>query len=228
MFTTRRIVLTAALVGAMSSAYGADAPTSDREKLGYTVGHQLGESLKKDAAKLDIEQLIAGLRDVLTGAPPKLTTAEMTTAAQAYRDAAVAERKAEMAKNLQASKAFLAQNAKVSGVKQLPSGLQYQALKTGTGPIPTLEDRVKVHYRGTLRDGKEFDSSYQRGTPAVLPVSRTVAGWREALTQMKVGSRWKLFVPPELGYGETGAPGRIGPNEVLIFELELLGIEPKT
>lgn len=227
MLKPRLIALAVALVftGAVSAA---TAPTSDREKLGYTVGHQLGESLKKDAARLDVEQLIAGLRDVLSGAQPKLTTAEMTSVAQTYRDAAVAERKAELARNLQASKAFLARNAKTSGVKQLPSGLQYQVVKAGNGPTPTLEDRVKVHYRGTLRDGKEFDSSYQRGAPAVLPVSRTVAGWREALTQMKVGSRWKLFVPPELGYGETGAPGRIGPNEVLIFELELLGIEPKT
>ena len=225
---TSRLIALYLLAVLPGAAMAAGAPTSEKEKLGYTVGYQLGQSLKKDAAKLDVDQLTAALRDVLAGTEPKLSTTEMTAVAQRFRESAVAERKAEVASNLKASQAFLAQNGKAKGVTALPSGLQYQVLKQGTGATPTLDDRVKVHYRGTLRDAKEFDSSYQRGTPAVLPVSRTVAGWREALTKMKVGDRWKLFVPPELGYGETGAPGRIGPNEVLIFEVELLGIEPKT
>jgi FKBP-type peptidyl-prolyl cis-trans isomerase FklB len=205
----------------------AKTPSTEPEKLGYTVGHQLGQTLKGDIDRLDVEQLLAGLRDVLTGAAPQLSQDEMTAVAQAYRQEAVAERQRLAQKNLEASRAFLAENGKQAGVVKLPSGLQYQVLKKGSGGTPTLEDRVRVHYRGTLKDGEEFDSSYQRGTPAVLPVSRTVAGWREALPMMKVGDRWKLYVPPALGYGEAGAPGRIGPNEVLIFEIELLGIEPK-
>lgn len=226
MFPTRLLALAATGL-CITSALAADAPSSQEEKLGYTVGHQLGQTLRRDFSELDIDQVLAGIRDVLTGAESRLSIEEMTAVAQAYRESAQAEHQALAARNLKASKAYLAENGKKAEVKQFPSGLQYQVLEHGDGATPTMEDRVKVHYRGELRDGTEFDSSHQRGKPAVLPVGRTVAGWREALTRMKVGDRWKLFVPPELGYGESGAPGRIGPNEVLIFEIELLGIEPE-
>lgn len=205
----------------------AKAPTTEREKLGYTVGHQLGQTLRNDKDKLDVEALIQGLRDQLTGAKPALTAEQMTAVAQAYQKQVLAQRQALAAKNAKAATDFLATNAKRPGVVVLPSGLQYESLKKGAGATPTVQDAVRVHYRGTLRDGTEFDSSYKRGTPTVLPVGRVVPGWREALTRMKVGDRWKLYVPPALAYGEKGAPGRLGPNELLVFEVELLGIEPK-
>lgn len=220
-------ILLFAAVALYARAGWAKPPSTEPEKLGYTVGQQLGQSLKSDLQKLDLEQLLSGLRDALTGVQPQLSEAEMNAVAQAYRQTALAERQKLVQQNLAASRAFLAENGRQTGVVTLPSGLQYQVLKQGDGATPTLEDRVRVHYRGALRDGKEFDSSYPRGEPAVVPVQRTVPGWREALTRMKVGDRWKLFVPPALGYGESGVPGRIGPNEVLIFEVELLGIEPK-
>lgn len=219
-------VMVLLMAGAVTPAQ-AKVPATDKEKLGYTVGHQLGQTLKNDKDKLDVEALIQGLRDQLSGAKPQLTPEQMSAVAQNYQKQAVAARQALGARNAKAAADFLVQNGKRPGVVKLPSGLQYESVKKGAGPTPTAQDKVKVHYRGTLRDGTEFDSSYKRGAPTVLPVGRVVPGWREALTRMKVGDRWKLYVPPTLAYGENGAPGRIGPNELLIFELELLGIEPK-
>jgi len=120
---------------------------------------------------------------------------------------------------------FLKQNACQKGVITTSSGLQYKIIKEGNGEIPTLKDKVIVHYVGKLIDGTEFDSSYKRGKPAVFPVNKVIAGWTEALTKMRVGSLWQLFIPPELAYGQVGAPPLIGPNATLIFDVELLGIQ---
>ncbi len=129
------------------------------------------------------------------------------------------------AKNKAEGEAFLAKNKTAAGVKTLPSGLQYLVIKAGTGKTPKATDKVSVNYRGTLLDGKEFDSSYSRGTPATFPVSGVIPGWTEALQHMKEGAKWKLFIPASLAYGEQGAGGVIGPNAVLVFEVELLKVE---
>lgn len=133
--------------------------------------------------------------------------------------------KADAQKNLKEEEEFLKKNKDAEGVKTTASGLQYLVLKEGDGEIPTATDQVKVHYKGTLLNGSEFDNSYTRGQPAVFPVNRVIAGWIEALQLMKVGSKYKLFIPSRLGYGEMGAGREIGPNSMLIFEVELLGIE---
>jgi FKBP-type peptidyl-prolyl cis-trans isomerase FklB len=135
------------------------------------------------------------------------------------------QQKVQGEKNKKEGATFLAENAKKPGVTTLPSGLQYKVLTPGSGKSPTSNDVVKAHYRGTLIDGTEFDSSYSRGQPFTSPVTRVIKGWTEALLKMKVGDKWQLFVPGDLAYGERGSPPKIGPNAVLIFEMELLGIE---
>ena len=127
--------------------------------------------------------------------------------------------------NQEQGEAFLAENEKKEGVLTLPSGLQYQVVDAGTGDTPVATDTVVTHYRGTLIDGKEFDSSHRRGEPASFPVNRVIAGWTEALQLMQVGAKWELFIPPNLAYGERGAGREIGPNSTLIFEIELIGIQ---
>jgi FKBP-type peptidyl-prolyl cis-trans isomerase FklB len=129
------------------------------------------------------------------------------------------------AQNLKAGAAFLAANKQKSGVTVLPSGLQYSVIKAGTGKRPSASDRVVVHYRGTSIGGKEFDSSYSRGQPATFPVNRVIAGWTEALQQMRTGAKWRVAIPPNLAYGQRGAGGAIGPNETLLFDIELLEIK---
>jgi FKBP-type peptidyl-prolyl cis-trans isomerase FklB len=133
--------------------------------------------------------------------------------------------KEETEKNRQEGEAFLARNRTREGVKTLPDGLQYSIMKAGAGRTPRPTDMVVVNYRGTFIDGTEFDSSYRRGQPLVFPVNRVIKGWTEALQLMRVGSKWQLFIPPQLAYGPQGAPPAIGPNETLIFELELLSIQ---
>jgi len=137
----------------------------------------------------------------------------------------MSERTNEMKDNLKKGEAFLEANKKKAGVKVLPSGLQYKIIKEGAGPKPKKDDVVKVHYKGTLIDGKQFDSSYDRGEPAVFPVQGVIPGWTEALQLMKTGSVWELYIPSKLGYGERGAGADIGPNSTLIFRVELIGIE---
>ena len=210
-----------------------DKPTlkSPEEKASYAIGLNMGKNLKKEAKTAGLEPalVLQGIKDGLAGATPAMTEDEMKEAFTAFRTSMMT-RKAEQMKNateksLKEGEAFLAANGKKEGVVTLPSGLQYKVIKEGTGATPKATDTVTTHYRGTLLDGTEFDSSYKGGEPATFEVTGVIPAWTEALQKMKVGAKWQLFVPAKLGYGERGAGNDIGPNATLIFEVELLGIK---
>jgi FKBP-type peptidyl-prolyl cis-trans isomerase FklB len=170
------------------------------------------------------------VQDALLGKEPLMTPQEIrTTLVDLQKKVAAVQdqkRKVEEEKILAQGKTFLAENRKKEGVKTLPSGLQYRIVAEGSGKTPKSTDTVTVHYRGTLIDGTEFDNSYSRGKPATFGVGRVIAGWTEALQLMKEGARWQLFIPPDLAYGEKGAGSKIPPNSTLIFEVELISVEP--
>ncbi len=201
------------------------------EKLSYAIGLEIGTSLKNLPTEIDFAVLIRAVEDGLKGKEPLLTQQEALEIKQEFGKKVHEERtrkRMELAeKNRKDGEAFLAENKKKEGVVTTESGLQYAVLHQGEGPTPKATDRVKVHYRGTLIDGTEFDSSYKRGKPATFSLKGVVAGWTEALQLMKVGSKYRLFIPSELAYGQRGRGPTIGPNAVLIFELELLEIEEK-
>jgi FKBP-type peptidyl-prolyl cis-trans isomerase FklB len=202
---------------------------NQKKKVSYAIGLDIGKNFKERAMDLDIEILIQGLRDAQGSGQPLLGKDEIQKVmTQFQQDMMKAEQEKKIGQaqvNKAKEEAFLAENAKKPGVKVTPSGLQYLVLSTGTGPMPKATDTVKVHYRGTLLDGSEFDSSYKRNQPAVFPLNGVIKGWTEALQLMKVGSKWQVFLPSSLAYGEQGAGQVIGPNATLIFEVELLGIE---
>ncbi len=203
--------------------------TSQIDSVSYAIGASVGGSLKKDNldAVVKMELLKAGLEQALKGDKLLLEGPAAQQVIQSYFQEA---EKKKGAAALDKGQKFLDENKKKPGVTTLPSGLQYEVIKMGTGPKPTATDKVTTHYHGTLLDGKVFDSSVERGQPAQFGVNQVIPGWTEALQLMPVGSKWKLFVPSNLAYGEHGAQGAIGPNETLIFEVELLSIdkpEPK-
>jgi len=213
--------------------YGADdALKSDKDKLSYTFGANFGKSLKQQEIEINTDMFIKGMKDGLTGEKILLTDQEMKDTMTAFQKDMAAKqaekRKALGEKNKKEAEAFLAANKTKEGVKTLPSGLQYKVIAEGTGKTPKATDSVVTNYRGTLIDGKEFDSSYQRKTPATFRVNGVIKGWTEALQLMKEGSKWQLFVPPELAYGERGAGPNIGPNATLIFEIELVSVKEES
>jgi FKBP-type peptidyl-prolyl cis-trans isomerase FklB len=208
---------------------------TDKEKASYAIGMNIGkglsESLKKDSVDISNEILIRGLRDALAGNKPLLTDQEtqaaLTSLQANLRKHQQEVQAVELAKNSKAGADYMAANKAKPGVVTLPSGLQYKIITAGTGPKPTVNDTVECNYRGTLVDGTEFDSSYKRGKPATFPVGQVIKGWTEALQLMPVGSKWQLVIPPTLAYGERGTNGGpIGPDSTLIFEVELLSIQP--
>jgi FKBP-type peptidyl-prolyl cis-trans isomerase FklB len=216
------------LPGAASDGEKAQ-PQGEKERLSYSVGYQVGGDFRRQGLTVNPEMVIQGVLDALAGAEPRMTASEMrSTLADLQGQAAAARQRQrdELARrNLEDGRAFLAENERKEGVRTLPSGLQYRVITAGSGSTPNAHDTVTVHYRGTLIDGSEFDSSHARGRPATLRADGVIAGWKEALALMREGARWELFVPPELGYGATGK-GRIGPNSTLVFEIELLSVEP--
>jgi FKBP-type peptidyl-prolyl cis-trans isomerase FklB len=220
----------AALCTVVLPALAQDAALkSDKDKLSYGIGADLGRNLKRLEIEVDPELVRKGLLDALSGAKPMMSDEEVRGVltglqAQIQRKAAQAQSVAGE-ENKKAGEAFLAQNKTKPGVVTLPSGLQYKILKGSEGKKPAESDTVECNYRGTLINGTEFDSSYKRGQPATFAVTQVIPGWREALQLMTVGSKWQLFVPPELAYGERGAGRDIGPNATLVFEVELLGIK---
>jgi len=201
----------------------------DKAKESYSVGYQFGQNLKKMETDLDAEVLSAAIRDALSGKESRLSDEEMRASLTNLREKTVAAMQASMKeqaqKNLADGQKFLAENKTKEGVKTTDSGLQYKVLEEGEGPSPKAGDTVTVHYRGTLVDGTEFDSSYQRGEPATFPLTGVIPGWTEALQLMKKGSKWVLFIPSELAYGERGAGNRIPPNSTLIFEVEMISYQ---
>jgi FKBP-type peptidyl-prolyl cis-trans isomerase FklB len=184
----------------------------------YAIGLEIGNNFKSDDVELDFESLLAGIKDSMSGAKPKY---DQATCMKALQQLGAAKMGAAASQN----KKFLEDNKKAEGVTTLPSGLQYKVLKKGDGPSPDENDMVRTHYKGQLIDGTVFDSSYERGEPAEFPVNGVISGWTEALQKMKIGDKWQLFIPSELGYGEAGAGGTIPPNSTLIFEIELLDVK---
>lgn len=205
--------------------------TTQKEKLSYAIGMNIGSSMKKDSVDVDPAILEQALKDVLSGGKLLMTDEQAREVMNTFR-AEMMKKQQEAAQRLgdtnkQAGQQFLAANKSKEGVVTLPSGLQYKIIKQGDGPKPTSTDTVVTNYRGTLIDGTEFDSSYKRGEPATFPVGQVIKGWTEALQLMSVGSKWQLYVPSDLAYGERSPGPEIGPNSTLIFDVELLSIEPK-
>jgi FKBP-type peptidyl-prolyl cis-trans isomerase FklB len=209
----------------------ADAQLKDqKDKVSYAIGLDIGSTLKRQLIDVNEPILSSGIQDGLSGKKPLLSDEEVKATMAAFQKDMMAKqaaaKKAAGEKNATQGKTFLEENKKKEGVKTTASGLQYKVLKEGSGPSPKATDTVKVNYRGTTIDGTEFDSSYKRGEAATFPVNRVIKGWTEALQLMKPGSKYQLFVPAELAYGERGAGGDIGPNSTLLFEVELVGIVP--
>jgi FKBP-type peptidyl-prolyl cis-trans isomerase FklB len=204
---------------------------TDKDKVSYAIGMNIGTAMKRDGVDVDTAILLRGLNDVLAGGKPLLTDQEAQatlTALQADLRQKQELKQQQLADtNKKEGEAFLASNKTKEGVVTLPSGLQYKILQEGTGPKPAVTDTVTVNYRGTLLDGTEFDSSYKRGQPTPVAVGRIIKGWTEALQLMPVGSKWQLFIPPDLAYGPRQAGPTIGPNSTLVFEVELVSIQPK-
>ncbi len=196
-----------------------------KQQASYLFGRDIGESMKQRGFDIDPEALLLGLTDVLQGKQSRIPREKSQAVIQAFVKELLAKRKAQAEMNKKKGQEFLAANAKKPGVKVLPSGVQYQVLKQGKGPKPKATDTVTVHYHGTLIDGTVFDSSYERKQPATFPLNRVIKGWSEAVQQMNVGSKYKVFIPAELAYGENPPPG-LPPNATLIFEIELLEIKP--
>lgn len=212
-----------------SAATAAEvALESSEQRLSYGMAFGLGQRMSQDGMPIDIEAFVAGFRDGASGQDGRMTQEEITAEMQAFQENMMAEQEAAQAElaaaNMAASAAFLEENGAREGVIVTESGLQYEVLEAGEGGKPGPEDTVEVHYRGTLVDGTEFDSSYGRGQTVTFGVGQVIAGWTEALQLMDVGSKYKLYIPPELGYGAGGAGQMIGPNAALIFEVELISI----
>ncbi len=221
-------VLLAAASVSTFAADSAPALATEQDKISYAIGADIGGSLKRMEAEVNLDKLTAGLRDALAGSKLQLSDEEIMASMQAFqtkaREKMMAQRAAATEKAAKAGVEFLEANKKKEGVVTLPSGLQYKVIKQGDGVKPKATDTVKTHYRGTLVDGKEFDSSYKRGEPAQFPVGGVIKGWTEALQLMPVGSKWQLVIPSDLAYGEQGAGADIPPNSVLVFEIELLEV----
>lgn len=228
----RRLAMAMCGVVALSGAsFAADAPElkTDKEKISYSIGMDIGGNLKRGSVEVDPDLLARGLKDSYGGGKTILTEDQARQAITDFQKAQMAKQAETMKilseKNKADGEKFLAENAKKEGVKVLPSGLQYKELTPGTGKSPKSTDTVTTHYKGTLIDGAEFDSSYKRGEPATFPVSGVIPGWTEALQLMKEGAKWQLFIPSKLAYGEKGVGQVIGPNATLIFEVELLTVK---
>jgi FKBP-type peptidyl-prolyl cis-trans isomerase FklB len=204
---------------------------TQKEKASYAIGLNIGKGLHKDSVDVDTNILLRGLKDAMAGGKTLLTDEEAKAVMIALQSDLRKKQEAKMQVAGEANKregeAFLASNKTQDGVVTLPSGLQYKVLKEGTGPKPAAGDSVVCNYKGTLLDNTEFDSSYKRGQPATFQVGQVIKGWTEALQLMPVGSKWQLFIPADLAYGQRGAGPTIGPNTTLIFEVELLSIQGK-
>jgi FKBP-type peptidyl-prolyl cis-trans isomerase FklB len=228
----RLLVCVAAVAMAASMSVtaqeGSGSLDTPGKKMGYSIGFQFGQFLKGSTDSVDMDALMRAMNDVIDGKDLAMTDDDMRAAFQQFQQiaqAAAQRSAAEASKdNIAAGEAYLAENAKRDGVKVTDSGLQYEELKKGTGATPEATSTVVTHYRGTLIDGTEFDSSYKRGEPAEFPVNRVIPGWTEALQLMKTGAKWKLYIPQELAYGPQGNQGIPG-GSALIFEIELLEIK---
>jgi FKBP-type peptidyl-prolyl cis-trans isomerase FklB len=222
-------VLGVGLLAAQVGCGEKQALKTEKDKVSYGIGVDVARNLKRQGIDIDVDLLVKGLKDVSSGQPLLMAEKDLRKTLGEYqaelrRKQAQAKRLA-VVENKKEGDAFLAENKKKEGVVTLPSGLQYKIIKAGEGKKPTEADTVECHYRGTLINGTEFDGTYGAGEPATFRLTGVVPGWREALKLMPVGSKWQLFIPPELAYGERGAGATIGPNATLIYEVELLAIK---
>lgn len=227
-----KFLLIAALsIGLLTAQAYAQEKTkleSHKDKVSYSIGLSIGKNMKNQPMEIDVDLMIKGIKDALSGAEPLMSEREVQETISELRRELAAKQKEHMEEvaeqNKKAGEVFLEENKKKEGVITLSSGLQYKIITPGTGESPKLTDTVTTHYRGTLIDGTEFDSSYKRGKPVSFKVNGVIAGWTEALQLMKVGAKWELFVPPNLAYGDQGAGPNIGPHQTLLFEVELIAI----
>jgi FKBP-type peptidyl-prolyl cis-trans isomerase FklB len=224
-------VLSLALIACQGNTQekSAAALKSHQDSVSYCIGLDIGKTLNQQMIEVSPELVAKGIQERLAGTTPKLTDDQVRSILSALQEELMSKQneksKMEGEKNKKEGDAFLAENRKDKDVVVLPSGLQYKVVTMGTGKKPKAEQTVTVNYAGTLIDGTEFDSSYKRGQPATFPVNGVIKGWTEALQLMPVGSKWKLFIPSNLAYGESGAGGVIGPNATLVFDVELLAIK---
>ncbi len=233
-FAMKKIALILAAVFAVSTSFAQEKAqtkdqtqlTTQKDKVSYAIGLDIGFTFKKQNMDLSPDTLMRGLKDAVNGAQPLLSEQQVRETMAAFQKDMEEKQAAKGKESATAGEKFLAENKSKPDVKTTASGLQYKVLKEGTGPTPKESDSVEVNYRGTLTDGTEFDSSYKRGEPASFPVNRVIKGWTEALQLMKVGSKYQLFIPSTLAYGERGAGAQIPANSALMFEVELLGIKP--
>ena len=198
--------------------------STDQQRFSYAVGVQIGQNVKNQPTEMDTKALLMGIEDTISGTGLKLTNEEMQQAVMTFQQAEQQRQVALGEENKAKGEQFLAENKKKDEVTETDSGLQYQVLIEGTGEQPKPNDTVVVHYRGSLLDGTVFDSSYERGQPVAIPLDGVIQAWQEALPMMKVGSKWKIYLPSDLGYGPNAAGPDIGPNSTLVFDIELLAI----
>ena len=200
-----------------------EAEMTDRQKLGYAMGVFFAQSITQQNIDMDVDYFLAAVSDMLNDNPPRLSTAEIQAIFVEFQQREQQHKAQLAAVNSKAGQEFLEKNREQEGVVELDSGLQYKILRAGDGPSPKPDSEVTVHYQGTLINGAEFDSSYQRNEPARLSLNRVIQGWQQGLSLMKTGALWELYVPPELAYGRVGQ-GAIGPDETLVFKVELLEV----
>ncbi|MEY2482228.1 MAG: FKBP-type peptidyl-prolyl cis-trans isomerase FklB [Verrucomicrobiota bacterium] len=228
----KRLIICLAALCAASPGFAQDKTQlkDQKDKASYSIGHDIGTTFKKQNVELNPDALLAGLKDALAGKAPVLSKEDRDKVLETFQkemmEKQVAASKEAAVKNAADGEKFLAENKKKDGVKTTASGLQYKVLKEGTGPSPKETDTVTTNYKGTLIDGTEFDSSEKHGGPATFRVTGVIKGWTEALQMMKTGSKYQIFVPSNLAYGEKARSQEIGPNSTLVFELELLSIVP--
>lgn len=218
-----------ALVACQTSADDKTVLKNEKDKISYSIGINIGTNFKNQSIDVDVDALVKGIKDAISGNKTLMSEKEVQETLTAFQNdmrTKQAERAKAMAeKNKKEGETFLTENKKKEGIKTTANGLQYKIIKEGSGKKPKSTDTVTVHYRGTTIDGTEFDSSYKRGEPTSFPVNEVIPGWTEALQLMPVGSKWQLFIPSNLAYGERGAGPQIGPNATLLFEVELISIK---
>ncbi len=223
------VVVALALFWAEGFAQKKAELKTQKQKASYGIGMEIGKNFKEQFPDVDVDAMVRGFRDALAGTKTAIPQAELDSVMTAFQQDMMQRRTERMAaigsKNLKDGETYCSENKAKPGVVTLPSGLQYRIIKEGTGPKPTPKDTVVCNYRGTLINGKEFDSSYKRGQPAEFVLGQVIPGWIEALQMMPVGSKWELVIPANLAYGERSMGADIGPNSTLVFEVELLGIK---
>ena len=224
------LVILVGLACAEGTLAEGEKPESLEDRVSYTLGFNLGSNLKRDGVSATPDLILRGLKDALAGSDPALTPDEMAQCMREMQTQLQAEQaeaqQVQGAENREKGEAFLAANRAAEGVIELESGLQYKVIEEGTGPTPEPTSTVRVHYEGRTIEGEVFDSSYRRGEPVTFQLNQVIAGWTEGVSKMKVGSKWQLFIPSQLAYGSNPPPGAsFGPDAVLVFDVELLGIE---